>query len=94
MSRSYRNKLEYIKNLRTILEAKEDFKNLEYFKNQGTQEEYLFLTDILGRVFYFDVTGMPNEAIFHVMAQVECGVQPQCYITDKKKMLEVGRMFN
>ena len=94
MGRLYRNRMEYIEVIRMALDAKEDFKDLEYHRNSVTQEEYLFLSDILGRVFYFDITGLPNEAIFHVMAEVECGVQPQCYITDKKKMLEVGKMFN
>lgn len=94
MSRLYRNRMEYIEALRTVLEAREDFKDLEYHRNSATQEEYLFLTDILGRVFYFDITGLRNEDIYHSMAQVECGVQPQCYIFDRKRMLEVARMFN
>lgn len=94
MSRLYRNRMEYIEALRTVLEAREDFKDLEYHRNSATQEEYLFLTDILGRVFYFDITGLRNEDVYHSMAQIECGVQPQCYIFDKKRMLEVARMFN
>ena len=94
MSRLYRNRMEYIEALRTVLEAREDFKDLEYHRNSATQEEYLFLTDILGRVFYFDITGLRNEDVYHSMAQVECGVQPQCYIFDRKRMLEVARMFN
>lgn len=94
MSRLYRNRMEYIEALRTVLEAREDFKNLEYHRNSTTQEEYLFLTDILGRVFYFDITGMKNEDVYHCMAQVECGVQPKCYITNRNKMLEIAKMFN
>ncbi len=94
MSRLYRNRMEYIEVMRLALEAKEDFKDLEYHRNSTTQEEYLFLSDILGRVFYFDITGMRNEDIYHSMAQIECGTQPDCFISDRRKMLEIGRMFN
>ena len=94
MSRLYRNRMEYIEVMRMALEAKEDFKDLEYHRNSTTQEDYLFLSDILGRVFYFDITGMRNEDIYHSMAQIECGMQPECFISDRRKMLEIGRMFN
>lgn len=94
MSRLYRNKQEYIDNLRIIMDAREDFKDLRYHKNPTTQEEYLFLTDIVGRVFMFDITGMKNEDIYHVMAMVECGKQPECYISDLNKMMELGKLFN
>lgn len=94
MSRLYRNKQEYIDNLRTVIDAREDFKDLEYHKNPTTQEEYLFLSDIVGRVFMFDVTGMQNDQIYHVMAMVECGQKPDCFITDPNKMMELGKLFN
>ena len=94
MSRSYRNKQEYIDNLRTVIDAREDFKDLEYHKHPSTQEEYLFMTDIIGHVFMFDITGMRNEDIFHIMAMVECGQRPDCFITDRNRMMELGKMFN
>ena len=94
MSRTYRNKLEYIEALRQVLSAREDFKDLEYHKHPATQEEYLFLSDIVGRVFYFDVTGLRNEDIYHSLAQIECGQKPQCYVEDPAKMYEIGKMFN
>lgn len=94
MSRLYRNKQEYIDSLRTVIDAREDFKDLAYHKNPTTQEEYLFLSDIVGRVFMFDITGMRNEDIYHVMAQVECGQKPDCFIADTNKMMELGKLFN
>ena len=94
MSRLYRNKQEYIDNLRTVIDAKEEFKDLTYHKNPTTQEEYLFMTDIIGHVFMFDITGMKNEDIFHVMAMVECGQKPECFINDPHKMFELGKLFN
>ena len=94
MSRLYRNKQEYIDNLRTVIDAREDFKDLVYHKNPTTQEEYLFLTDIIGHVFMFDITGMKNEQIYHIMAMVECGHKPDCFIADPKKMMELGKLFN
>lgn len=94
MSRLYRNKAEYIENLREVMSAREDFKDLTYHKNPTTQEEYLFLSDIVGRMFYFDITGMRNEDIFHSMAKIECGEQPDNFISDKAKMMEIGKLFN
>ncbi len=94
MSRLYRNKQEYIDTLRTVMDAREDFKDLTYHRNPTTQEEYLFLSDIVGRVFMFEITGMKNEQIYHVMAMIECGQKPDCFITDPKKMLELGKLFN
>lgn len=94
MSRLYRNKQEYIDNLRTVIDAREDFKDLVYHKNPTTQEEYLFLTDIIGHVFMFDITGMKNEQIYHIMAMVECGHKPDCFIADPNKMMELGKLFN
>lgn len=94
MSRIYRNKLEYIENLKMVIDAKEEFKDLTYHKNPTTQEEYLFMTDIIGHVFMFEITGMTNDQIFHVMALVECGQRPECFITDPAKRLELGKLFN
>lgn len=94
MSRVYRAKQDYIDSLRAVMGAREDFKDLVYHKHPSTQEEYIFLTDIVGHVYMFDVTGMKNEQIYHSMAQIECGSMPACYITDKDKMMELGKLFN
>ena len=94
MSRVYRNRKEYIESLKEVMSAKEDFKNLEYYRSSDSREEFLFLTDIIGRVFYFDITGLPNDKVYHSMAQIECGVQPDCFIADRKRILEVAKQFN
>lgn len=94
MSRLYKNKQDYIVILKAVIDAREDFKDLVYHKNPTTQEEYLFLSDIVGRVFMFDITGMKNEDIYHAMAMVECGQKPDCFISDPNKMMELGKMFN
>ena len=93
MSRMYRNKMEYIEAIKTVLEAREDFKDLTYNRST-TGEEYLFLQAITGDVFMFEITGLKNEQIFHIMAQVECGQRPECQITDRDKRLELGKLFN
>lgn len=94
MSRAYRNKQEFIDNLRAVMGAREDFKDLVYNKHPSSQEEYLFLTDIIGHVFMFDITGMRNEDIYHTMAMVECGQKPNCFISDPQKRMELGKLFN
>ena len=94
MGRMYREKLRYIESLKTVMSAREDFKDLEYHKNPTTQAEYLFYKDIIGRVFMFDISGMPNEQIYHVMAQLKCRQKPDCYISDPKKRMEIAKTFN
>ena len=42
----------------------------------------------------FDITGLPNEEIFHIMAMIDCGHRPECLITDPAKKLELGKLFN
>jgi hypothetical protein len=93
MSRTYRNKLEYIEAIKTVLGAREDFKDLTY-NRATTGEEYLFLSAVTGEVFMFDITGMKNEQIFHMVAMIECGLKPECQIEDRAKRLEIGKMFN
>ena len=94
MSRHYRNRLEYIDNLKTVMEAREAFKDLVYHKHPSTQEEFLFMSDVLGHTFMFDISGLPNEEIFHIMAMIDCGHRPECLITDPAKKLELGKLFN
>lgn len=94
MSRIYRNKKEYIDNLAIVLEAREDFKELQYHKHPTTQEEYLFMSVITGEMFMFEITGKRNEDIFHIIAQIECRQRPECQITDRDKRLELGKLFN
>lgn len=94
MSRAYRSKAEYVENLKTVLGAREEFKNLEYHKHPSTQEEFLFMSVITGEVYMFDITGYKDEAIFHTMAMIECGQKPDNQITDREKRLELGKLFN
>ena len=94
MSRIYRSKAEYVENLKVVLNAREEFKDLEYHKHPSTQEEFLFMSVVTGEVYMFDITGYKDEAIFHTMAMLECGQRPENQITDRDKRLELGKLFN
>lgn len=87
------NRKQYIACLREVLSAREDFKDLEYHRDKTGNKEYLFLTDLVGRVFILDVTGYTEHQIFHEFAQFECGKLPSSYVDDNKRMMEIARLF-
>lgn len=93
MSRNYATRINHIKALNEVLSAREDFKCLEMHRHHATGEEYLFLTDIIGHVFMFDVTGFSRAGITHTIAEIECGIKPSNLITDNSKKLELAKMF-
>jgi hypothetical protein len=72
--RAYRSKEQYIETLAEILNAREDFKNLEYHRHPTNGKEYLFMSVVTGEVFFFDITGYDEADIFHCIAQMECGI--------------------
>ena len=94
MSRTYRSKQAYIDSLRTVLAARADFKDLQYHRNPNTSEEYLILTDLIGHVFFFDVTGYSEANIFHCMAMIECGEKPTNFIHDQEKQFEIAKLIS
>ena len=94
MSRVCRTKKMYVDTLKDLMSAREDFKDLEYHRDNTTNEEYLFLHNVIGYVFMFNITGYTEAEIFHAMAMVECGEEPACRITDKAELLRLGKLFN
>lgn len=93
MSRNYATRMNHIKALNVILSARDDFDALELRKHNDTGKEYLFLKDIVGHIFIFDVTGFPLSGINHTLAEVECGKRPSNLISDNSKKLEIARLF-
>ena len=93
MSKTYATRVNHIKALNAVLSAREDFDSLELHRHNATGEEYLFLKDIIGHVFMFDVTGYTRASINHTLAQVDCGIKPRNLITDDAKKLELAKMF-
>lgn len=93
MSRTYYNRARYIDNLSIVLEARDDFKQLDYHKHTNG-EEFLFMHLLTGDVAYLDITGRTDAEIFHVLAQIECGITPPELIKDNKRRLEIGKLFN
>lgn len=92
MSRLYKNKENYIGLLKACEAARDDFSDLKYCRNaQG--EEYLVLSNLLGNVFIFDITGFSEAMIKHTLAQVECGIKPKNLVTDPRKRIEVAKIY-
>ena len=93
MSRVYYERKKYIGKLKECLNARDDFKDLSYFRN-SKGEEYLIMSDIIGQVGMLDITGYCEAEILHCVAQIECGISPKNYITDKGKRLEIARALS
>lgn len=92
MGRVYRTKENYIGLLKACESAREDFGDLKYCRNHKG-EEYLILSNIIGNVFMFDITGYDNAQIKHVLAEIECGRKPNNYIENPSKRMEIARLY-
>lgn len=92
MSRIYRTKENYISLLKAVESAREDFGNLEYRRNHKG-EEYLILTNIIGNVYMFDITGYSCSQIKHILSMIECGIRPANMIEDTKKRMEIAKLY-
>lgn len=92
MSRIYRTKENYISLLKAVESAREDFGNLEYRRNHKG-EEYLILTNIIGNVYMFDITGYSCAQVKHILSMIECGIKPKNMIEDTKKRMEIAKLY-
>ena len=89
----YRNKIEFTKGLAYVMSARDDFKDLEYWRDPSSGEEYLILSS-LSQKFVFDITGFNESQMHHTMALVESGHRPDNLVTDSEKMNFVLKMVS
>ena len=82
----------YIGALKTCLNVRDDFKDLQYYRS-AKGEEYAVLSDIIGQVLILDITGFSEDRILECVAQVVCGKVPRNAITDRTEMLKIARLF-
>ena len=82
----------YIGSLKTCLNARDDFKDLKYYRS-AKGEEYAVMSDIIGQVLILDITGYSEDRILECIAQVICGKVPKNAITDRSEMLKIARLF-
>ena len=90
----YTTRENYIKALNYVLSAKENFKGLKYCRDSQTNEEYLIMSNVIGEAFVFDVTGITDAEMYHSIAVIEAGKVPSNFITDRKKLIDIGKRFN
>ncbi len=91
MSRVYREKNSYIGLLKKCLQAREDFADLTYHRD-AKGNEYLILTDIIGQVEMFDITGFNEEKILANICFIMCGNKPNNMITDLHERMRIARL--
>ena len=86
------NRKQYIGTLKECLKARDDFKDLEYVTDVPNSKEYLILSDIVGQVAMLDITNKEEAEIYHMIAQIECEIAPNSFITDKAKKMQIARL--
>lgn len=90
-------KKDYAQVLDAALAPMMDFDSLDYCINNVTQEEFLRLSDRIGSVCYFDVTGMTCGEILKDICKVvlldQARLAPGSVITDIRKKRKVAEMF-
>ena len=85
----YWNKADFVQALDKVLCAREDHKALNYHKtNDG---EYLTLSNIIGNIWYFNVTEYDEARILHTVALVEAGKRPHNLITDTAVLMNIAK---
>ena len=91
-------KKDYCQVLDAALAPLLDFESCEYCRNDITQEEYMRISDRLGAVAYFDITGMTRAEILKDVCKVvlldQARLAPDSVITDihtKRKAADLFR---
>ena len=85
----YWSKADYVGELNKVLKAKADHKALNYYKNDNG--EYMTLSDIIGHIWYFDVTGYDEARLLQTVASVIAGKRPHNLITDTAKLMSIAK---
>lgn len=85
----YWNKADYIKVLNDALLAREDHKALNYYTT--VSGEYMTLSNIIGNVWYFNISGYDEARILHTIALVEAGERPNNLITDTAELMMIAK---
>ena len=85
----YWNKADFVKELNKVLGAREDHKALNYHKNKSG--EYLTLSNIIGNIWYFDVTDYDEARILQTIATVIAGKSPKNLITDTARLMSIAK---
>ena len=90
-------KRNYIKTLNAALAPLLDFDKCEYALSDITQEEFMKISDKLGSVAYFDITGMTcGEILKEVCKAVlidQISFVPESVITNIEKKRKVAALF-
>ena len=87
------NRKEYLKALEGALKAKKDFKGLRYEQVVETGQEFMFITDLIGNTYFFDITGYSNEMVFRTVCLMEAGIKPEALILEIDKKREIAEML-
>ena len=85
----YWNKADYVDELNRVLKAKADHKALNYYKVDDS--EYMTLADIIGHIWYFDITGYDEARILQTVASVIAGISPHNLITDTARLMSIAK---
>lgn len=82
----------YIGKLSECLKAKDDFKDINYYRN-SEGKEYMVMRDIIGQTLMMDITGYTEAKILRCVSEVVCEEVPANLITDPEERLKIARLF-
>lgn len=85
----YWTKTAYVQELDKVLRVREDHKALIYQKNKDG--EYITLSDVIGNVWYFDVTNYDESRILQTIVTVLAGAKPCNLITDTARLMGIAK---
>lgn len=84
---------EYLKDLAAAMSAKKDFNGMRYEKVAETSQEFIFISDLIGNTYFFDITGYSNESVYQMICLMEAGIRPNALVTDNDKKREIAELF-
>lgn len=82
----------YIGKLRECLKARDDFKDLKYYRS-AKGDEYMVMSDIIGQIVILDITGYSEDRLLRCVAEIICGEMPANVIHDREERLKIARLF-
>ena len=94
MDQMYAKKKAYVEEtLKAMLMPMYDFGNIQYARNNVTNEEYVKMVEADGYPRYINVTGNSEDAIGKEVCRMVCNQTPTGIIKVREKQIEINKLF-
>ena len=93
----FTSRKEYIEGLSKALNPLQDFDQVKYARTYTTEEEFVRISDVLGKTCFLNVTALPLSEVFKDVVKCalieELNCLPGSLIVEKAKMREIAPLF-